>query len=53
MKHTDEVELWGHLLGPHAAFDFCALCPGKTSVDELDAWRRWANKNLLDWDAAR
>lgn len=46
MNQTD-VDLWGHLLGPHAAFGFCALCDGHNWADELRAWRLWANKNVL------
>jgi hypothetical protein len=33
---------WGHFIASHYLHGFCALCKGKTELDELNAWRVWS-----------
>jgi hypothetical protein len=32
----------GHSRIAHARLGFCARCRGKTTIDEVEAWRTWA-----------
>lgn len=36
----------GHSTSSHYLLGWCAKCPGYSHVQECDAWRRWAIRNV-------
>lgn len=36
----------GHQIAAHTLFGWCSACPGRSAVDEANAWRTWAVGNL-------